>query len=195
MKKYAMILALALVIVLASTGIAYANFGPHGGYSGDTDACAGCHRAHTSFSPIQRTEYSFGEPTGDVIGSALLVSSAAYMTEFCDACHGADAPGASTNVVEGIFDSGPSADVAVTVGDPSDTTGGDGGEVDPTLYQTNSVFEATLNGGGFSTMIGDTTYPNAGTSVSSAHSMYALDTNATDINGYTAPMWGFGSSV
>ena len=39
--------------------------------------------------------------------SALLVGSATTMTEFCNACHGDLAPGASTNVVRGVFDSGP----------------------------------------------------------------------------------------
>ena len=39
------------------------------------------------------------------------------MTEFCNACHGDTAPGASTNVASGIFDSGPSAAIGGSVVD------------------------------------------------------------------------------
>lgn len=122
------------MFLLAFTGVAFANFGPHGGYGLDTDACAGCHRAHTSFSELTWTNRF--DPS--IEQSALLVSSATTMTDFCNACHGADAPGASTNVVDGIFDSGPSAS----------TTGTTGGV--ELLYETNSAFGVTLNGGGFS---------------------------------------------
>jgi predicted CXXCH cytochrome family protein len=119
------------MVVLATAGAAFANFGPHGGYALDTDACAGCHRAHTSFSNVTWTNAAGDQQ------SALLVSSASTMQEFCYACHGADAPGASTNVQDGVFDSGPSGDASVV------TTGGS------TLYLTNSTFNAPLNGGLF----------------------------------------------
>ncbi len=131
MKKVSIILLLAATIVLATAGAAFANFGPHGGYALDTDACAGCHRAHTSFS-----EVTWENGAGDQ-QSALLVSSASTMEEFCYACHGDGAPGASTNVELGIFDDGPSGDATVP------TTGGS------TLYLTNSTFNAPLNGGAF----------------------------------------------
>lgn len=195
MKKYAQIIVLALVIVLATAGVAYANFGPHGGYIGDTDACAGCHRAHTSFSSIQRTEYLNGAPIGTV-GSALLVSNAENMTEFCNACHGELAPGASTNVVAGIFDSGPSALIGDTTVDETPTNP-DGGAASEALYVTNSTFAATLNGGGFQTMEGTDSDPiAAGTAVSSAHSMQGLTlTGESALNNNSAPMWGFGSAV
>ena len=52
MKKASIILALAVLMVALTAGTAFANFGPHGGYALDTDACAGCHRAHTSFSTV-----------------------------------------------------------------------------------------------------------------------------------------------
>lgn len=131
MKRVSTVLALAALVVLATAGTAFANFGPHGGYATDTDACAGCHRAHTSFSSVTWT----GE--NDSQHSALLVSSASTMTEFCYACHGDNAPGASTNVEVGVFDSGPSGADGVAVG---------GG----VLYETNSVFNNGLNGGAFS---------------------------------------------
>ena len=49
-KRFLLVLVVALAISMMSVGAAYANFGPHGGYVDDTDSCAGCHRAHTSFS-------------------------------------------------------------------------------------------------------------------------------------------------
>ena len=161
MKRVSILLVLTFVFVLALSGVAYANFGPHGGYWDDTDACAGCHRAHTSFSPIRWTDRALP----DVTRSALLVSSATTMSDFCATCHGDDAPGASTNVVSGVFDSGPSAD------NPDDQT-----EVDQ-LYTTNSSFDATLNAGGFLRIGGDTP-------VETSHRMEV-----------GTIMWGFGDSV
>ena len=58
-KRLSIILALTLAMSLLFVGAAYANFGPHGGYVDDTDACAGCHRAHTSFAKVGWTD-SFG---------------------------------------------------------------------------------------------------------------------------------------
>jgi len=146
---------MAALVVLASAGTAFANFGPHGGYALDTDACAGCHRAHTSFSDVTWKDANDNEH------SALLVSSASTMTEFCYACHGDNAPGASTNVEIGVFDAGPSGADGQALG---------GG----IMYQTNSTFNAGLNGGAF-------------TGVTSMHDM--------DKGSVTDPMWGAGSSA
>lgn len=113
-RKLSLLFIVALVAaVLAAPAVAYANFAIHGNYTSDTDACAGCHRAHTSFSSI--TWQGAG-----LTHSALLVSSATRMDQFCYACHGADAQGADTNVVQGIYEG--------------------------TLYGTQN---AVLNGGGF----------------------------------------------
>lgn len=76
-------LALALLCMLAITGIASANGGPHGGYTPSTDACAGCHRAHTA------------------IGPNLLVQTSTYA--LCMSCHGSTGTGADTNVEDGFF--------------------------------------------------------------------------------------------
>lgn len=122
MKKVSIILALAAVLMFATAASAFANFGPHGGYALDTDACAGCHRAHTSFSDLT------WEDAGGNDHSALLISDASTMEEFCYACHGDNAPGAATNVVTGIFDSGP---------------------IGSTGLATNSTFNGGLNGGAF----------------------------------------------
>ncbi len=129
-KRLSIVVLLAFALVLLYAGVAFANLGPHGSYTKDTDACAGCHRAHTSFSPVRWTEYN----GSGVTHSALLVSSASTMQQFCYACHGDAAPGASTNVQSGIFDGGPS---------------GVGGLAGSGIYKTNSSALATLNGGGF----------------------------------------------
>ena len=52
------LLALVLVALaaLALPTAAFANFAIHGNYVTDTDACAGCHRAHTSVSTIGWTD-------------------------------------------------------------------------------------------------------------------------------------------
>jgi len=175
LRKYTFLAVLTVALFFAMSSVAYANFGPHGGYSDDTDSCAACHRAHTSFSPIQRTNYLGGLPIG-TIGSALLVSSAQNMREFCTVCHGNDAPGASTNVVAGVFDGGPSA--------PFGTAVNPGAGI---LYATNSSFNATLNAGGFRYLGG--TAP-----VTSMHSM-APEDPSSPLTGTVAPLWGFGASV
>jgi predicted CXXCH cytochrome family protein len=165
-KRVILVVALALAANLLFAGAAYANFGPHGGYTDDTDACAGCHRAHTSFAQVGWTD-NFGV----VHESALLVSSATSMSEFCYACHGNQAPGASTNVQAGIFDSGPSGAAGQVVGDSN------GGVT--VAYVTESTFNAPLNGGGFDTV--------GLVPATSSHGM--------DLGPATAPMWGAGSSV
>ncbi|TLM80278.1 MAG: hypothetical protein FDZ70_01355 [Actinobacteria bacterium] len=116
-KKLTVLFAVALAAaVLIAPAVAYANFAVHGNYTQDTDACAGCHRAHTSFSSITWSD-------GTNTHSALLVSSATRMDQFCYACHGADAQGADTNVEEGVYEG--------------------------TLYGTQN---AILNGGGFASL-------------------------------------------
>ncbi|MBI5231483.1 MAG: cytochrome c3 family protein [Coriobacteriales bacterium] len=110
------IIVAALVVtaaVLLVPSVAMANFAIHGNYVEDTDACAGCHRAHSSISTIT------WEDTSAEKHSALLVSSATTMQEFCYACHDATSQGADTNVEQGIYEG--------------------------TLYGANG---ATLNGGG-----------------------------------------------
>lgn len=112
-RTFVLALAAAALIALAVPGVAMANFAIHGNYVQDTDACAGCHRAHTSISTITWQDANENDH------SALLVSSATEMYEFCYACHDATGQGADTNVQEGIYEG--------------------------SLYGTNG---ATLNGGG-----------------------------------------------
>jgi hypothetical protein len=113
-KRIALLFAIATLAVLLVPALAFANFGPHGNYVTDTDSCAGCHRAHTSVSSIT------WQDQGGNDHSALLVSSATTMYEFCYACHDATSQGADTNVQQGLYEG--------------------------TLYGSNG---AILNGGGF----------------------------------------------
>ncbi len=178
MKKITFILLAVAVLALLMSGTALANFGPHGGYVTDTDSCAGCHRAHSSFSTVQWTAtHTVNGQTISTNHSALLVSGATTMSEFCYACHGDGAPGASTNVMSGIFDSGPSASSTETVGTSPH------GVV--TAYQTASTFGAELNGGGFVSV--PTGAGGSATAATSQHNM--------DLGPATDPLWGAGNSV
>ena len=181
LKRFPLVLGLVVALTLVFAGSAFANFGPHGGYIADTDACAGCHRAHSSFSTIKYTPRVGGELLAeDDKPSALLVGSATTMSEFCNACHGDLAPGASTNVVGGIFDGGPSAQTTVTVPGLNDGVA--------TSYQTSSTAFAPLNGGGFATAasIVDWEANGAGAyeAITSAHSMEKVGV-----------LWGAGASA
>ena len=48
LQKILIVCAAAFFLTIAITSIAKANGGPHGDYTTTTDACAGCHRAHTA---------------------------------------------------------------------------------------------------------------------------------------------------
>ena len=82
MKKIMFALALATILLVATASLAFANGGPHGGFTATTDACASCHRAHTA-----------------IFGRLLMVNPATL----CLSCHGAAGSGANTNVESGIY--------------------------------------------------------------------------------------------
>ncbi|MBI5839785.1 MAG: hypothetical protein HZB19_06755 [Chloroflexi bacterium] len=94
MRKYFFVLLVAIVLVLVIAGTASANGGPHGGYTATTDACAGCHRAHTATGP------------------KLLVETSTYA--LCMSCHGTTGTGADTDVQDGYFLSTRSASTTGT---------------------------------------------------------------------------------
>ncbi len=100
-KLLAVVLAVAIpviALVAISAPLASANGGPHGDYSALTDACAGCHRAHTA--PAAR----------------LLIAEDPTL---CLSCHGAAGVGANTNVEAGLFDNSWAATTALgTLNDP-----------------------------------------------------------------------------
>jgi predicted CXXCH cytochrome family protein len=127
-RKRSLIIAGLLVaaLVVLTPSLAFANYAVHGGYSMATDACAGCHRAHTAPSPITWTDTT-GEER-----SALLLSLAPDTEQFCYTCHGVSMEGADTNVFDGIYE----ADDADLGDDAPLNNAGD-----------------PLNGGGFNTAV------------------------------------------
>lgn len=81
--RHRLLFALGLMVLLClPAGVALADAGPHGNYTATTDACAGCHRAHTA-------------PAGQL----LLDDTPAL----CYTCHGTGATGADTNVTDGLY--------------------------------------------------------------------------------------------
>jgi predicted CXXCH cytochrome family protein len=98
-KKIAWILiAAAMIAVVVAPGVALANMGPHGGYIENTEACAGCHRAHTAPSSI-----TWVDTTG-AAKSALLLSDSSQVYLFCLTCHDSTSQGADTNVLDGVYE-------------------------------------------------------------------------------------------
>ena len=139
LRKRALIFAAlaTMVVVLMVPGVAMAFDTVHGGYAMDTDACAGCHRAHTASSPITWTD------GGGDTRSALLISTTESGDEFCYTCHGPSAYGADTNVWDGIFESD------------------DGDLSNDEVYNSSGEL---LNGGGFNYMVYPTQhYPGGAT--------------------------------
>jgi predicted CXXCH cytochrome family protein len=88
MKKLLFALVLGAVLVFALTTIASADHGPHGSFTATTDACAGCHRAHTA----------------QMGSNALLISGS--IDALCLSCHGTGVTGAYTNVEDGVYRAG-----------------------------------------------------------------------------------------
>ncbi len=81
-KRTVVLWLLLSVLCLYPAVGARADNGPHGGYTATTDACAGCHRAHTA-------------------GAAQLLLTS--VPGLCYTCHGSSATGADTNVVDGVY--------------------------------------------------------------------------------------------
>ena len=82
MKRLLLMTLLLAGLILFNVSLASANGGPHGGFTPMTDACAGCHRAHTATNP-----------------NLLMVNTDAL----CASCHGSTATGANTNVDDGLY--------------------------------------------------------------------------------------------
>jgi cytochrome c553 len=97
-KIYWILIAAALIAVVAAPGVALANNGPHGSYIMNTDACAGCHRAHTAPSSITWVD------SQDQVKSALLLTDASEVYLFCLTCHDSTSQGADTNVLDGVYE-------------------------------------------------------------------------------------------
>jgi predicted CXXCH cytochrome family protein len=128
MKRYQLLLIAVAFALLVTPSVALANYAVHGSYTMSTDACAGCHRAHTAASPITWTRSDATE------GSALLLGTAASIDSFCYTCHGTAMLGADTNVYDGVFESddGVGGDDALnSFGEPLN-----GGGFDPSMFPT-----------------------------------------------------------
>ena len=83
MKRVLIVTVIALILAFVTVGLAQGYGGPHGGdYAATTDACAGCHRAHTATH------------------AGLLMESSYAL---CMSCHGSSASGANTNVDDGYY--------------------------------------------------------------------------------------------
>ena len=80
--KTKLLLAVILALLSLPASLTLADNGPHGGYTAATDACAGCHRAHTA-------------PSANLLLAAT--------PGLCYTCHGSTGMGADTNVVDGIY--------------------------------------------------------------------------------------------
>lgn len=141
-KKLAIIVVAVFALSFMIGSVALANNGPHGNYTVDTDQCAGCHRAHTADSGV-----TWVDSQGGARSALLYGAPSSVMTDYCYTCHGDGAPGAGTDVQNGIFDSSQG-----------------------TLYAGDSVTDGTLNGGGFDMIGGSLT----GSDVESSH---VLDAN------------------
>lgn len=121
MKRIGLILCFAVLAMALLPKIGLAGRGPHEGqYTATTDACAGCHRAHTATNP----------------DSLLLQPTEAL----CLSCHGSTAGGAQTNVVDGVYGQYRTGAGTYTTKDPAQTLG----------PNNEGVVGAPLNGGGFS---------------------------------------------
>jgi len=88
MRRIGVFVLAVLALLAVQAGLALADNGPHGGYTGTNtpDGCAACHRAHTAK------------------GEMLLVASSTY--DLCITCHGSSAVGAQTNVIDGLYAEG-----------------------------------------------------------------------------------------
>ncbi|TET54169.1 MAG: hypothetical protein E3J54_02655 [Actinobacteria bacterium] len=120
--KVFVILTLASAVLVFMTATAIGRNGPHEGpgMPQDTDACAGCHRAHTGVA-------------------ANLLTEAGTVYDFCTSCH--NGTGANTNVLDGWFGGQGAANPATpNTSTPSDKFYGTEGDGDP---------GKGLNGGGF----------------------------------------------
>jgi len=96
-KRISIALATVAFMALLVPAAAFGNFAIHGNYVNDTDACAGCHRAHTAASTL-----TWSQSDGDQ-RSALLMSAATTMEQFCLTCHDSQGQSADTNVTDGLY--------------------------------------------------------------------------------------------
>lgn len=121
MKKILIAVVIGLLLVAALATTALADNGPHGGFTPTTDACAGCHRAHSArdggndLLRMPETELCMSCHKGG-LGASTDVSNGVYAT---DAQTGTNAEG---NLGEGLFGGGFDNTVMTTTWNGSDGT-------------------------------------------------------------------------
>jgi predicted CXXCH cytochrome family protein len=121
MKKLLIAFAICSLVVFALVTTVMADNGPHGSFTANTDASAGCHRVHSA---------QFGS-------NALLVSDPEAL---CISCHGTGGTLAFTNVVDGVYKSG-------SEGAPGNPLFGGGFDnaLMATNWSGNATFDPTYN--------------------------------------------------
>ena len=144
MNRILLLTLVALVLAFATAGLAAADGGPHGGYTATSDACAGCHRAHTAQA------------------AKLLVVAEG---DLCMSCHGSSATGADTNVEDGVYAAWRNPGTGL-IEDQPDRVPGDPAEGTPRLGLKGGGFEYTLMN---TELISDTDYTLSPKAVTSWH--------------------------
>lgn len=164
-KRLSLLFVLVAALFFLLGGSALAVYGPHGGYTTDTDACAGCHRAHTAILSITWLDTGGATKNALLIGTniAPLTSTSAILRDFCYTCHGTSAPGAATDVAGGIYDA------VSPYGANSSTVGG------------------VLNGGGFNALLGTGGGNNNSNPLTSNHGTMQDQANPIAWGGETTP--------
>jgi hypothetical protein len=139
--KLLMIIIIVLAALVSMSGVAQASFAIHGGYLADTDACAGCHRAHTATSAV-----TWIDNAGSRRSALLVGPPTTQVYIFCYVCHSSGAPGAATDVEGGVLDSTSP-----------------GGAVEGANSGDMSAINTVLNGGGFELLGNDIARPATST--------------------------------
>ncbi|KAF0208806.1 MAG: hypothetical protein FD171_447 [Actinobacteria bacterium] len=138
-KRFLLVAVFAVAVaVLLAPGVAFANYSIHGSYTMSTDACAGCHRAHTAASSITWTRND-----GSTGGSALLLGTSTSTDDFCYTCHGTAMLGADTNVFDGKFE----ADSGLNSAGQNLNGGGFNPAMFPTQHYPNNTTWVAYGGG------------------------------------------------
>lgn len=94
---YKRLIILAAILALFHFGqVAYAGFGVHQALSKNSDICTTCHRQHDVVLSQGADEANY------------VTSQQTSEYEFCSTCHGPEAAGADTDIVNGVYDNASS---------------------------------------------------------------------------------------
>ncbi len=153
----ALAIAVVLVVLAVSTaapGVALATGAPHVDNGEDTDACAMCHRAHTSASDVEWEDPLSFETTGNALIVGVFEGSGD--TELCYSCHGVAALGSLFDVESAFLSAsvhslapstsayGPSEKQCASCHDTHGTSRDASGSTYPALLRSTSSTGSTL---------------------------------------------------